>query len=312
MADNMTSHRPLLAVALKVIAIGMFVTLSAMIKATSDQVPPGEAVFFRSFFALPVILLWLAMRGELASGLRTRRPMAHVWRGVLGTAAMGLNFAGLALLPLPEVTAIGFATPIVTVILAALILGERIRLIRISAVAIGLIGVTIILWPRLGTAPSLEDAAALGAIFIIGSTVARAFIQIHIRQMVQTEHTAAIVFYFSVTATLLSSLTLPFGWTFPDPRTALILISAGLMGAVAQILVTSSYRFAPASLLAPYDYSSMIFSIMLGYTMFGDLPTPVMLAGAALVIGGNVIVIWREQQLKLRRSAGERFTDPRS
>ncbi|UWQ53854.1 DMT family transporter [Leisingera caerulea] len=309
MAKSLTSHRPVLAVLLKVTAIALFTALSGIIKATSETVPAGEAVFFRSFFAIPVIVAWLIARGELRHGLITKKPMFHVWRGLVGTSAMGMTFMGLALLPLPEVTAIGYATPIFTLILAALFLGETIRMVRISAVAIGLLGVLIMIWPRLGS--DLENGAMLGVLLVVGATVARGFVQIHIRRMVQSEHTAAIVFYFSLTASGLALLTAPFGWVMPDAQTAALLVSAGLVGGVAQILVTSSYRFAPASMLAPYDYASMIFAIVIGYVWFDEWPTLVMLAGAALVIAGNVLVIWREHRLGLRRGKAKPLIDPK-
>ncbi|MFY0308486.1 DMT family transporter [Leisingera sp. D0M16] len=309
MAESLTSHRPVLAVLLKVTAIALFTALSGIIKATSETVPAGEAVFFRSFFAIPVIVVWLAARGQLRQGLITKKPMFHVWRGLVGTSAMGMTFMGLALLPLPEVTAIGYATPIFTLILAALFLGETIRMVRISAVAIGLLGVLIMIWPRLGG--DLGDGAMLGVLLVVAATVARGFVQIHIRRMVQSEHTAAIVFYFSLTASGLALLTAPFGWVMPDAQTAALLVSAGLVGGVAQILVTSSYRFAPASMLAPYDYASMIFAIVIGYVWFDEWPTLVMLAGAALVIAGNVLVIWREHRLGLRRGKAKPLIDPK-
>jgi drug/metabolite transporter (DMT)-like permease len=312
MPESLTSHRPLLAILLKTTAIGLFTMLSAIIKATADHVPAGEAVFFRSFFAIPVILVWLTLRGELSHGLRVTAPWGHVWRGVLGTTAMGLTFTGLGLLPLPEVTAIGYGTPIFTVLLAALLLGERIRLIRITAVTIGLLGVLIMLWPRLGSGAGLSDMAAIGALCILLATLARALVQIHIRQLVRTEHTAAIVFYFSATASLLSLLTLPFGWVVPDWEVMLMLIGAGLVGGLAQILVTASYRFAPASMLAPFDYSSMLFAIVIGYVWFAELPTAIMLAGATLVVSANALVIWRERRLGLDRTKARAATDPKS
>ena len=251
MPKPLTSHRPVLAISLKLSAIFLFVSMAAIVKATADLVPPGEAVFFRSFFAIPVIFAWLAMRGELPGGLRADKPLRHVWRGVLGTTAMGLTFTGLGLLPLPEVTAIGFATPIFTLILAAVLLGERIRMVRISAVLIGLIGVTIMLWPRLSGTGDLQEGAALGALLILIATIARAFVQIQIRVLVQSESTAAIVFYFSVIASVVSLMTLPFGWTVPPFWALLLLASTGLFGGIAQILVTAAYRYGPASMLAP-------------------------------------------------------------
>lgn len=312
MTLSLISHRPGLAIALKLGALFLFTMLSAIVKSTADTVPPGEAVFFRSVFAIPVILVWLTLRGQLASGLRTRNPVLHFRRGILGTTAMGLTFAGLGLLPLPEVTAIGFAAPIFTVMLAALILGETIRAIRITAVLMGLVGVLIMLWPRLSGGPGLEDGATLGAMLILGATLCRALVQIQIRKMVETEPTSAIVFYFSATASVLALLTLPFGWVVPDPRTAALLVLAGLIGGVAQILVTSAFRFAPASMLAPYDYASMLFAILLGYMLFSELPTLVMLIGAAVVIASNVLVIWREHQLGLERAKARSVADPKT
>ncbi|MEM7089470.1 MAG: DMT family transporter [Pseudomonadota bacterium] len=311
MTKPLTSHRPVLAVSLKLSALLLFTAMQALVKALSEDFPPGEMVFFRSLFAIPVILAWLIARGELAQGFIVRKPMGHFWRGVLGTSAMGLTFTGLSLLPLPEVTAIGYATPIFTLILAALMLGERIRMIRIGAVVLSLLGVLIMIWPRLGSS-DLEVAATLGALCVLAATVARAFVQIHIRQLVQVDHPAAIVFYFCVTGTFLSGLTVFWGWTVPTWQQAALLIAMGLTGGVAQILVTSSYRFGQASMLAPYDYTSMLFAIFIGYIWFNELPTLAILIGAALVIAGNVVVIWREHQLGLERNKDRSVNDPKA
>ena len=296
----------------KVIALLLFSIMASLVKASAPHVPSYQAVFFRSFFAMPIILIWLAQRGKLKSGLKTKNPMGHVWRGLFGTTAMGLTFTGLGLLPLPEVTAIGFATPIFTVILAAVLLGEQIRLIRVTAVAIGLVGVMIILWPRFSSIGTMEQTATIGALLILMATMVRSLVQIHIRQLVQNEDTAAIVFYFSVTASVLALFTLPFGWVMPDLQTFGLLVLAGLIGGVAQILITSAYRFGSASMLAPYDYTSMLFAILLGYIFFAELPTMMMLAGAALVISAGALVIWRERQLGMERGKARSVTDPKA
>lgn len=312
MAKPLTSHRPGLAILLNLSAVFCFTVLSALIKATSDSVPPGQAVFFRSLFAIPVILIWLAMRKELRHGLVARRPLMHIRRGVLGTTAMALIFAGLGLLPLPEVIAIGYVAPIFTVILAALLLGERIRLIRISAVFLGLLGVLIMIWPRLGGDNGYQAAATLGALLVLLSAMARALVQIQIRSMAESESTSAIVFYFSATATVLSSLTLPFGWVVPTGQVLVLLVLAGVVGGVAQICMTSSYRFGPVSMLAPVEYASMLFAILIGYVWFSEVPTAVMLSGAGLIIAGNILVIWREHQLGLERAKARSLTDLKS
>ncbi|MEO9895496.1 MAG: DMT family transporter [Paracoccaceae bacterium] len=308
----MIQNRPGFAIALKLVAVFLFMVMAAMIKIATESVPAGEAVFFRSLFAMPIILIWVLQRGELRKALIPNNFVGHVWRGLFGTSAMGLTFAGLALLPLPEVTAIGYATPMFTVVLAALLLGERIRLFRISAVLLGLVGVMIVMYPRLTfDQDELSRVATLGALMVLVASILRAVVQIHIRTLVKTEDTAAIVFYFSLTATVLSLATVPFGWVWPSAHVLALLIGAGLVGGVAQILVTSSYRFGGASMLAPFDYSSMIFAALIGYVLFAELPTREIILGSVLVIAGGFLIMWRERQLGLERGKARSLMDPK-
>ncbi|MBF9059745.1 EamA family transporter [Rhodobacterales bacterium HKCCSP123] len=294
---------PLRGITLKLLSVCVFVAMASIIKATSEAVPPGQAVFFRSLFAIPVIGVWLALRGELGTGLGTKNPMGHVWRGLVGTSAMGLSFAGLGLLPLPEVTAIGYAAPILVVIFAAMFLGEDVRLFRLSMVALGMAGVLVVLSPRLQLDPAAVDTReTLGAVLVLLSAVCAALAQVFVRKLVQSESVSAIVFYFSITATVLSLLTLPWGWTLPSPQVLALLICAGLLGGVGQILLTSSYRHADASLIAPFEYASMILSIVVGYTVFGEVPGAATLAGAVMVVTAGILIIWRERQLGLERA----------
>jgi drug/metabolite transporter (DMT)-like permease len=294
---------PLRGITFKILSVCVFVAMSAIIKATADIVPPGQAVFFRSLFAIPVIGVWLAMRGELHTGLRTTNPMGHVWRGLVGTSAMGLGFAGLGLLPLPEVTAIGYAAPILVVIFAAMFLGEQVRLFRLSMVALGLVGVLIVLSPRLQVDPtSVDTRETLGAVIVLMSAVCAALAQVFVRKLVQTETVSAIVFYFSVTATLLSLLTLPWGWVLPPVEVIGLLICAGLLGGVGQILLTTSYRHADASLIAPFEYTSMLLAIVVGYTIFGEVPGAATLAGGTMIVVAGILIILRERQLGIERA----------
>ena len=288
--------QPLKGIFLKIIAVLCFITMSSLIKAGSAEVPPGQSVFFRSFFALPVILGWLALRGDLSGGWRVKNPMAHVWRGLIGTTAMGCGFAGLAFLPLPEVTALQYAAPLMTVIFAAMFLNERVGVYRLGAVLLGMIGVLIVLAPRVSTLGSdtVQVTEAVGAIIVVFGAVCAALAQVHIRNMVRTEQTPAIVFWFSVTSTLLSLLTLPFGWAVPSLATTVMLIIAGLVGGLGQIFLTSSYRFADASVVAPFDYASMLFALGIGYFIFDEVPTQQMLLGAAIIIGATLYIARRE------------------
>ena len=303
---------PLRGIALKLVAVVLFIVMASLIKAASEQVPPGQAVFFRSFFALPVIFAWLALRGDLGTGLRVTSRMGHFWRGVVGTTAMGLMFAGLGLLPLPEVTALGYAAPLLVVVFAAMFLDEKVGLFRLGAVALGLVGVLIVLAPRLTTLSedTVEVTQAIGAVLVLLGAVCAALAQIYIRKLVQTEQTSAIVFYFSLTSSLLSLLTIPFGWVIPGGTETIFLIFAGILGGMAQIFLTSSYRFADASVVAPFDYASILFAIVIGYVFFDEVPTQQMLTGASLVILAGIIIILRERQLGLRRGHARSVKTP--
>lgn len=303
--------RPLRGIALKLGSVLVFIVMSALIKATSDHVPGGQAVFFRSLFAIPVIVVWLVLRGELRTGFYTKDPLGHVWRGFAGTVAMCLGFSGLAYLPFPEVTALGYAAPLLTVIFAAMFLGEQVRAFRIATVVLGLIGVLIVLSPRLSIGVAIpEPMAAFGAALVLGGAVFSALAQVFVRKLVQTERTPTIVFWFSFTATMLSLFTLPFGWVWPTAYDATLLISAGLLGGVGQILLTSSYREADASLVAPFDYASILFALAIGWFIFDEMPTWTMLTGSAIVILAGILIILRERRLGIERARQRKSMTP--
>lgn len=285
---------PVRGIILMSLAIMVFTAMAAFVKA-ADRVPAGQAVFFRTFFSFPVIFAWLAMRHELTVGLRTKNWRGHFVRSIAGAIAMGLGFAGLKYLPLPEVTGLRFVTPIAIVILAALLLGERIRLIRITAVFMGLVGVAIILAPRI-TATGESDEL-FGAGLILASAIMAALAQVFVKAMSNSEHPAAISFYFMATAAFLSLFTIPFGWVVPTVWEAVLLVSAGLVGGLGQLLVTSSYKYADAGVLAPFTYTSMLWAILVGFVFFAEIPTLPMLVGSALIILSGAAIAWRERQL---------------
>ena len=138
-------------------------------------------------------------------------------------------------------------------------------------------------------------------VVLMGAMMA-ALAHVFVRKMVATEATAAIVFWFTITTSGMALLTLPWGWAVPSWEVALMLVLAGLLGGMGQILMTSSYRYADASLVAPFDYTSMILALIIGYFVFGEVPTGTMLLGAAIVIFAGVLIIWRERQLGLQRA----------
>ena len=283
---------------LKLASVLLFVTMQALIKQTAARVPAGETMAFRSAFAIPVILLWLVWQREFRLGLRPAAPLGHLWRGVMGGVSMGLGFAGLGYLPLPEVTAIGYAAPLLTVIFAAMFLDEKVPLARALAVMAGFGGVLLVLAPRLSVGAGGPEAVAhaLGAMLVLGSAVFAALAQVFVRKLLVSDRTPVIVFWFSVTSLALSLITLPFGWVVPGPGDALALVLAGVVGGVGQILLTASYRHADASVIAPFDYASMLVALLVGFFVFHEAPGPLVIAGAVIISAAGIAVIWQEHR----------------
>ena len=296
---------PLKAIGLKLISALLFAAMSALVRQLGDVAPVGQMVFFRSAFAiLPVVLVY-AIRGELSSAVRTGRPLGQLGRGLLSVCGMFTNFSSLTRLPLADATAISFASPLVTVALAAIILKERVRVYRWSAVAVGFAGVIVMLIPHFdfGRYAGIAGATAgAGALFAIISAVCNAGTVIQTRRLTQSETTSSIVFYFSLVCAIAGALTLPFAWHSPTARELAALIALGILGGFAHILLTESYRYAAASVVAPFDYSSMLWALLLCYWLFGELPESLVYLGAAIVAGAGLFVIWRERQLGLKRA----------
>lgn len=297
MLSRSTSARPLMGIMLNLGGLLVLVCMAGLVKAVTAHVPTGQAIFARAFFSLPLILAWIALQGPLMDGLRMARPRMHLLRGLIGTATLGMNFVALSLLPLPEVTTIGFAAPVLTLAFAALVLGERVRLFRWTAVGLGLLGVLVVVWPRLSVGGDVDQMARLGAVMALGAAICAALVKIILRRMVETESTPSVVFWFAVTASILSLATLPLGWTLPSGPILVLLVLTGVLGGVGQLMLTASYRFADASALAPFWYVQLFFASAIGYVFFGDVPTGAMLIGACLVIASGLLIVWRETAL---------------
>ncbi|HEY0917891.1 DMT family transporter [Devosia sp.] len=299
------------AIGLKIISVAVFLSMASLLKA-SEGIPPGQLVFFRSFFAILPIAVFLVARGELVSGAKTTHLASHVWRGLVGVGSMGFGFYALTKLPLPEAVTIQYATPLLIVVFGALILKESVRLYRWTAVAIGMAGVGIILWPRLTLfdGGAAVDALAIGAIAALIGSVFGAFAAILVRRLVETERSSTIVLYFSVTSSLVTLATAPFGWVMPTPEQFAMLVGAGIAGGIGQILLTESYRRADVSVVAPFEYTSLLLSIVIGYFVFHDVPTLEMLIGASIVVGASIFIIYREHQLGLERNRARAATPP--
>lgn len=310
--DHPGGHNTLTGIMLKIVSVAVFVGMSSCIKA-AGTLPAGQIVFFRSFFAIFPIVVFLAFQGKLGTAFSTKRPLNHIARGVVGVCAMGLGFFALTRLPLPEAITLNYAQPLLVVVFSSIFLGEAIRVYRWSAVAVGLLGVLVISWPELtllGSGAALGDQEVLGVIAALVAAAISAVAMLLVRNLVQSEPTATIVLWFSVTASILALLSLPFGWQALTPVQAGLLIAAGFCGGVAQILMTAAYRHAEASVVAPFEYTSMLLGIVVGYLAFGDVPTVHMLIGGLIVVAAGIFIIWRERQLGLERARTRQAAPP--
>jgi drug/metabolite transporter (DMT)-like permease len=296
---------PTKGIAFKVISAALFAVMQALIRSLGARYPVGQVVFYRSVFAIIPLVLVYAWRGELAAVVRTERPLGQAGRGMLSIAGMFFNFGAVARLPLVESNAIAFSSPLFTVTLAALILNERVRVYRWSAVVIGFVGVLVVLSPHLSgeelTAAVAGATSLIGVVYAICGSVTNAGTAIQTRRLAQSESTSSIVFYFSVSCALAGLATLPFGWITPSIGETVALISIGVLGGTGHIFLTESYRFASASLVAPFDYTAMIWALVLGYAMFGETPTAEIIGGSAIIAAAGLFVIWRERQLAAMR-----------
>jgi drug/metabolite transporter (DMT)-like permease len=191
-------------------------------------------------------------------------------------------------LPLAEAVAIGYAAPIFITALSVPLLGEAVGVRRWSAVCVGFAGVLVMIRPGAAVFEASSLVALLAALFY-------AFAMIFIRRLGRTESTACIAFYFTLTCAVVSAPFLPLQWVAPDLPQAILLVAVGLIGGVAQLAVTAAFRAAPAAVVAPFDYSSMLYVTVIGYAVWGEMPDRLIFAGAAVVIASGLYILHRER-----------------
>ncbi len=304
--------QPSLGVALKIISTIVFTLMSTLVKLASADYPIGEIMFFRSFFALIPVIVWMVARGIFPAALYTTRLHRHFFRSLAGAGGMFTGFTALALLPIADATAIGYASPLMTVVLAVIFLGEKVRIYRWSAVAVGFIGVLVILSDYVGPeAAGVREASTVGAVIAVASAFLGATASTQVRAMVHTEAPSTIVIYFSLFCALAGLISIPFTpWSLPGWSDAAMLVSAGILGGIGQITMTQSFRHADASLIAPFDYTSMIWALIVSLVVFNTWPSGIMLVGTAIVIGAGLFVIYREHRLGIQRNRSKQAQTP--
>ena len=276
---------------MRLAATTCFAFMAAMIKLGYEAgVSTVELCFYRFAFGLPPLLAWIAWSSNY-SAWRTARPAAHGWRALVGLATMITAFSALAYLPLAEATTIGFAAPLFAVMLSALVMKERVGRHRWSAVALGFVGVLLVMRPEGDALPPIGLLLALLAAFGVG------VVTITIRQIGSTEHPQTTVLWFSLLSMAALAVLMPFHARFHDPAAWLILVGLGAFGGFGQIFLTASLRYAPVSVVVPFDYFQLLWAVLLGWLLFSNQPPATTWAGAAVIIASGLYTLYREHKL---------------
>ena len=283
------AQRILLGIGLRVGAMACMACLSALVKWTgSHGVPVFEIIFFRNLFAFVPLGLYVA-RTTGFEVLKTQRPLGHMLRAVIGLTGMVCGFSAVQHLPLTEATALQFTSPLFMTALSALLLSEKVGRHRWAAVVVGFLGVLIMARPVPGQIDVL--GVALGVLSALGAAGA----MVAIRQIADTERGPTIVFYFTLGGVVLGLVGASIvGWVMPDAKTLALLILGGLIGGVGQLLLTEALRNAPIGIIAPFDYTQLVWAAVFGLVVWGEVPQPLTLVGALVVAASGAYILHRE------------------
>ena len=273
----------------------MFLSICAfsimdLIVKWSDNYPVGEVLFFRGFCGM-IPIFFLIPRERYFNFYKTNRPFLHFKRCLSGLVAIVAIFIALRNLPLATVVSITFAAPIFTTIMSIFFLSEKVGLYRWLAVIVGFIGILIISEPGFS---SLNFYYIYPIIFCFGLS----YVAIAIKQLSSTEPIWLIGLYFSFSIMIMSFFTLPQGWILPHLKDLFLLCMVGILGGLANLWLTQSYKFSDVSLVTPLKYLALLFAIFFGYIFWNEIPTTKTLIGAMLVIISSVIIFRREFYLK--------------
>jgi drug/metabolite transporter (DMT)-like permease len=292
--DRPAEERALAGIALRLVTALLLAIMFALVKLASTRgVNVIESLFYRQCGSALCATGFVAF-GPGFESLRTRRVWAHVGRMALGVTAMGLNFLAFILLPLAEATTIGFSVPIFSVILAAVMLGEPTGKWRWGAVAAGFAGVLLIVQPGSGDVPLAGASVALAAALLTAS------VTIVIRKLGATERAATTVFWFATSSLVPLGLAMVHFAALHDSKTWALLAGIAVAGGLAQLTLTGALRLAPVAMVMPMDYTSLLWAVLLGEWIFGEIPSPWTWVGAPIIIASGLVIVWREHRLRRR------------
>jgi drug/metabolite transporter (DMT)-like permease len=289
-ADGTLQSLPLKAMLYMLVAVASFVLVDTSAKWLTAGYSIVQILFFGRMLG-PFFALYLAYRrGNGLADLKTRRPMMHLVRTLLALAAIGTYFYALKVLPLAECISIGFSAPLFMAILSIPMLGEKIGPRRWAAILVGLVGVVVILRP--GLLP-----VSWGALSALASGLLYALSFILARRMSATESLASLMFWFTAIGLVATSIVLPFVWITPAWPDVLPFAVVAILTTFAHLFITQAFRYGEVSLLAPMEYTALIWGVIYGWLIWGDLPDLWVFVGAGIMIASGVYLLHREHKL---------------
>ena len=275
------------------ISVCAFSLMDVIVK-WSDDYPVGQVLFFRGFCGI-IPILFLIPKDRFLDFYKTERPILHIKRCLAGLIAIVSIFVALRNLPLATVVSISFASPIFTTIFSIFLLNEKVGFYRWLAVFVGFIGIIIISEPGFS---SLNIYYIYPIIFCLGLS----YVAIAIRKLSSTEPVWLISFFFSFSILILSLFSLYQQWIMPSLIDLFLLSSIGILGGIANLWLSQSYKFSEVSLVSPLKYLALVFAIVFGYFIWDEIPTIKTLMGALLVILSSFIIFRRELTMKKQLS----------
>ena len=298
MDGSIARPRPLLALGVRLLAAFALATMGMLVKLAGTRgAHLIELIFWRQLLTVALLGAGLALTGKLAL-LRTKRLPAHARRAASGLFGMIFTYGAVLLLPLTEATTLGFTAPVFAVLIAIVLFRERIGPYRWGAVAMGFAGVTVVMQPFSG----LHEGVTLAGVAVgLVAPFMVALISFQLQDLNTTENPWSIVFWFSALTTPIAAIALPFVMASHDPVTWALILGMGLVGAGAQMLLTTSLRFGSAAVILLMDYTALLWASFYGYTIFDRAAPASLWLGAPLIIAAGLLIAWRERQLARSR-----------
>ena len=303
MSAGSSAHPHTLRGALMIMtAVAMFVVQDSISKYLSRFYPVPAIVWARYVFHLLLVLVALGPRMGLGL-VRTRRLRVQLVRGLLLALSTLFFIFAVKQMPLAESSSISFLAPVLVTLMAAFILKEKVDLARWLAVAGGFVGVLIVIRPGSGL-------FAWASLLPLGTATCFAYYQILTRQLAHLENPYTSIFYAGLVGSVLMSFTLPYVWTMPQSLNhALLFVAIGIVGGSSHLIMIKAYDCAPASRLAPFSYTQLIWVVLVGYLVFGDFPDNWSLIGIAVIMASGIYIATHQrlsdlqQRIEMRESA---------